>query len=74
VRLRGIAYQLVQLDQPHFERSRGVQRALVVEQLLDQALQLHAVVAHDGDDLHLRRRERARDPVVQQLGAFRGWR
>ena len=47
-----------------------MQRALVVEQVLDQVLQLDAVVAQDGDHLALRRRQRPGDLVVQQLGAL----
>ena len=47
-----------------------MQRALIVEQVLDEVLQLDAVVAHDADDLALRRRERSADLVVQQLRAL----
>jgi hypothetical protein len=45
-----------------------MQRALIVEQVLDQPLQLHAVVAHDGDHLPLRRRQWPTHLIVQQLG------
>ena len=70
VRARHLAHQRVERDRPRLERSRGVQRALVVEQVLDQPLQLDAVVAHDGDHLALRRRERPADLVVEQLRAL----
>ena len=70
VRARRLAHQRVQRDRAQLERRRGVQRALVVEQLLDQALQLDAVVPHDRHHLALRRRERPADLVVQQLGAL----
>src|SRR5262249_20051078 len=65
-----VADQAVERQRLRCERRGGVQRPLVVEQVLDQALQLHAVVAHDRHDLALGRRERAADLIVEQLGAL----
>ena len=70
VRARHFAHQRVERQLARRERRRRVQRALVVEQLLDQALQLDAVVLHDPDHAALRPGKRAADLVVQQLGAL----
>src|SRR5258706_98287 len=65
-----LRHQGVERDGARQQRGRGVHGALVVQQVLDQPLQLEAVVAHDGDHLALRRSERPRNAVGQQLRAL----
>ena len=65
-----LAQQVLERDRLPLQCCCRVQRALVVEQILDHALQLHAVFAHDPDDFPLLGRERAAHFVMQQFRAL----